>query len=174
MSHYPMRLLIHWICRFAVAMPALLLLLTGCAGITHRAIESDAQDAKARGFRYYDSSPYLLVQTDNQGGLTSELVYLPDRTKKRSARPYAYLASNATTLTFQKGVLTDSVSDTDGTAIPTAIIKALESAAASAAKFLAFDKPKTETAPNVYLFKVVKKGNQWGLEGTEAKGPKYQ
>ena len=93
-------------------------LLTSCAGVTHQAITTAKQDCKARGVRYYDSSPYLLVQTDNQGGLTSDFMYLPDLNKKRQARPFTFLASNTTTLSFQNGILTDSSSDTDSSAVP--------------------------------------------------------
>jgi len=68
-------------CRMA-AMMALVCLLTSCAGVTHQAITTKKQDCEARGIRYYDSSPYLLVQTDNQGGLTSDFMYLPDQNKR--------------------------------------------------------------------------------------------
>ena len=67
------------------------LFLGGCAGVNYETITSDQQDAKAKGLRYYDSSPYLLVQTDNQGALKADLKYLPDLTKKRQARPYTFL-----------------------------------------------------------------------------------
>jgi hypothetical protein len=142
--------------KYRMTLPlALTGLLTSCAGVTHQAITTAEQDCKARGVRYYDSSPYLLVQTDNQGGLTSDFMYLPDQNKKRQARPYTFLASNTTTLSFQNGILTDSSSDTDSSAVPAAVIKALEQVATSAAKLLAFDAAQTKQAPRVYLFKIV-------------------
>ena len=66
--------------------------------MSHRAIETARQDQSARGFRYYDSSLYLLVQTNNDGGLVSKLEWLPDQTKLRQAKPYKFLAKNETTL----------------------------------------------------------------------------
>jgi hypothetical protein len=159
-------------CRIATMM-ALVCLLTSCAGVTHQAITTKKQDCEARGIRYYDSSPYLLVQTDNQGGLTSDFMYLPDQNKKRQARPFTFLASNTTTLSFQNGILTDSSSDTDSSAVPAAVIKALEQVATSAAKLAAFDAAQTKQAPRVYLFKIVKQKGQWGLIGAQGETVTY-
>ena len=159
-------------CRMA-AMLSLTGLLTSCAGVTHQAITTCKQEKAARGVRYYDSSPYLLVQTDNQGGLTSDFMYLPDPNKKRQARPFTFLSSNTTTLSFQNGILTDSSSDTDSSAVPAAVIKALEQAAVSAAKLTAFDVAKTKQAPRVYLFKIIKKDGQWRLVGAQGETVGY-
>ena len=153
-----------------------LLTLGGCAGITYGTITSEAEDLKATGLRFYDSSPYLLVQTDNQGGLTSEFLYLPDRTKKRHAKPYTFLSSNTTTMEFQKGILTSSVSDTDSSIVPVAVVKALEQVASSAVKLTEFDFAGGNTgrnAPRVYLFKIVKVNGEWGLVGAEGNMIRY-
>jgi hypothetical protein len=151
--------------------------LSGCAGISYGTIGSEADDLKARGLRYYDSSPYLLVQTDNQGGLTCEFLYLPDQTKKRHAKPYTFLSSNTTTLEFQRAILTNSVSDTDSSVVPVAVVKALEQVASSAVKLATFDVAgggKAERiAPRVYLFKIVKINGQWGLVGAEGDNIRY-
>lgn len=168
---------------------ALLLSLAGCAGVSYRAIETPAQDLAARGLRYYDSSPYILVQTDNQGDLKSELTYLPDMGKLRHAKPYNFLASNSTTLEFQKAIVTSASNDSDSTAVPVSIVSALKTAAVEGAKLAAFDrssggiaKPASGPArvPKVYLFKVVKRpvvdpktgrsSLEWGLIGAEG-GP---
>jgi hypothetical protein len=150
-------------------------MIAGCAGVSYRTIGSESEDEKARGLRYYDSSPYLLVQTDNQGGLTSELVYLPDLNKKRHAQPFAFLASNTTTLEFQKGILTNNSSDTDATAVPVAVIKSLEQVAGDAVKLAKFDIAggAQHPAPNVYLFKIVKVDGQWGLVGADGRPIQY-
>jgi hypothetical protein len=151
--------------------------LNGCAGVSYRAINSDTEDQKARGLRYYDSSPYLLVQTDNQGGLTSTFVYLPDQTKKRQAQPYTFLSSNATTLEFQRGVLTNNISDTDSSVVPVAVIKSLEQVAGEAVKLAKFDVARAtqaqRNAPNVYLFKIVKVNGEWGLVGADGGEIRY-
>jgi hypothetical protein len=160
-----------------VGFASCLLTLNGCAGISYGTITSEAEDLKARGLRYYDSSPYLLVQTDNQGGLTCEFLYLPDRTKKRHAQPYTFLSSNTTTLEFQRGILTNSVSDTDSSVVPVAVIKSLEQVASSAVKLATFDKVNDNKperiAPRVYLFKIVKSNGEWGLVGAEGGVIKY-
>ncbi len=149
-------------------------LLSGCAGVDYTTIHNDAEDKTARGLRYFDSSPYLLVQTDNQGGLSSQFMYLPDQTKKRQATPHTFLASNTTTVTFNNGVLTDSTSDTDSSAVPAAIIKALDQTATAAVKMLTADQPLPSNAPRVYIFKIVKKDGVWGLEGAEGDDVPYK
>ena len=44
----------------------------------------------------------MLVYPDGKGGLVSDLRYLPDTTRLRVIKPYAYLASNEITFTFQE------------------------------------------------------------------------
>ena len=118
------------------------LALGGCAGTTVSRIAypgiaptpglpADANDNDATGIRYYENAPFLLVYSDGKGGLTSQLLYLPDLTQKRVVHPFAYLAANNTTLTFDKGVLTQGKVVADETAVPKALIGALEQAAAA-------------------------------------------
>lgn len=101
--------------------------LAGCAGIR---VEPDS--AEAVGVRYYQASPYLLVTTDNAGGLTSQLVFLPNLGKKMSARPYAFCSKNDTTLEFDEGVLKSAVGEGDSTVVPKAVLSALEKVAGAA------------------------------------------
>jgi hypothetical protein len=151
----------------------------GCAGVSHRSIDDLRADRAARGFRYYEASPYLLVQTDNAGGLKSELKWLPDRTKLRQATPYKFLAKNEATFEFANGVLSKSDSVGDGTAIPNAFIQAAEKVASAAIKAGALDDPRANadvqpTAPRVYLFKIVKLDGAWTLLGASGIEPLYQ
>jgi len=164
--------------------------LAGCAGVTYETISSEEADVTAKGLRFYDSSPYLLVQTDNQGALKAELTYLPDLTKKRQATPYAFLSTNTTTLDFQKGVVTTTVSDVDTTAVPVAVVTALKNIGMEAVKGAFFDDsdPTQEAPPNrvprVYLFKIVKRDyidpkdsiprRDWGLIGASGGDVAYQ
>ena len=154
-------------------------------GTSYRAVENDAEDRRATGLRYYDSSPYLLVQTDNQGGLKSDLIYLPDLTKKRQAHPYNFLATNNTSFSFEKGVLTENSSDTDATAVPVAVVQALSKIGQEAVKALAFadtagasavtaNRTANTLAPSVYLFKIVKRAGEWGLVGAEGGGNHFR
>jgi hypothetical protein len=153
------------------------IVISGCAGVSYREV---TDDKSARGFRYYDSSPYLLVQTDNKGGLTSELKYLPDLTKPRQAKPYQFLASNDSTFEFSEGILTKGESVGDGTAVPKAFIEAAEKVAGAAIKGGALDAPggqkedAPDTAPRVYLFKIVKIDGEWTLLGASGLAPLYQ
>jgi hypothetical protein len=126
------------------------LLVSGCAGIS---VAPVANDAKARGYRFYQPAPFLFVRSDGKGGLTSEVVYLPDSTQIMSARPYAVLASNNATLSFSNGVLTEASAVVDETVLPTAIIDAVSKAAVAA---IAADLPKNSqtTAPVPYLFRI--------------------
>ena len=172
----------------------LALICTGCAGVSYRSIDSEAADLSARGLRYYDSSPYILVQTDGKGGLVSEFKYLPDLTKKRQATPYNFLATNTTMLSFTNGIATETTSNADETAVPAAIVSVLKDVGMEAAKAVAFDDPTTsqvkaemqlpDSAPRVYLFKIVKRDvidpksgartREWGLIGASGGKVKYQ
>ena len=133
-------------------------------------IPDEATDLRARGFRFYDTSPYILVKTNNQGGLTSEVKYLPDLTKKRSARPYAFLSSNDTKLTFggtgNEGLtLTQGVSDAKADAVPAAI--------AEATPVVPEVDGRPAKAPPFALFKVVKRDGQWGIIGASNQPVNY-
>lgn len=79
---------------------ALASVLAGCAGTSVETIADPAADKEARGIRFYETAPFVLVTSDGKGGLISELIYLPDTTRKRSVRPYAFMANNNSTLTF--------------------------------------------------------------------------
>lgn len=130
--------------------------LAGCAGMTVHKVVDDATD---EGIRYYQSSPYVLVTTDNAGGLSTQLIFLPDKTKKMSARPYNYLATNTSTLTFDKGVLKTSEVDVDSAAVPKAVLSAVETAAIAIIKGAKLaESQKKEPGPSIplpVLFKVV-------------------
>jgi hypothetical protein len=164
-----------WIYRSLFAL-TICTLFPACAGVSHRDV---LDDSSARGFRYYDSSPYLLVQTDNKGGLTSSISYLPDLTKLRQANPYKFLAKNDSTFQLTNGILTNSDNVGDGTAIPKAFIDAAERVASAAIKANA-DEPRKrtasepDTAPRVYLFKIVKTDGEWTLLGAQGPTPLYK
>jgi hypothetical protein len=140
-------------------------MISGCAGLDMHTISNNEADESEHGFRYYDTSPFLLVYSDNKGGLTSKLLYLPDMAKKRSIKPYNYLASNNTTLKFEDGRLTSAKAVVDETVIPTAILTSLEKIATSSIK--AANAGKNEI-PGPYLFRIVKKDTKWVLAGGQA------
>jgi hypothetical protein len=145
---------------------ALSVAATGCAGVSYRTIPDEIADNRARGFRYYDPSLYLLVQTDNKGGLTSQIISLPDTSKLRQATPYKFLAQNNATFNFTNGVLTTGNNNADETAIPNAFIQALETTATAAIKSGILDNPQAKkTTPQVYLFKIAKISGEWTLLG---------
>lgn len=151
----------------------------GCAGMDVVPISSEGKsDECARGVRYYGSSTYLLVHTDNSGGLTTKILQLPDTTKKMSLRPYVVMATAETTLDFDNGVLTKSTARFDSTAVPAAVVKAAEQVAIAFAKSAfniatAEDASRTVAVP--YLFKFVIEGEgdhkEWKLKGGQGVGP---
>ena len=142
--------------------------LHACAGIEVKDASSAAADAAAAGIRYYESSPYLLVYSDSAGGLVTRIVHLPDRTRRRSIRPYARLASGKATFTFRNGVLTGADAEGDATAIPRALVGALETAA-KAAIVAGRSGPGGPgdggSVPAPYLFKIVAAGDHVELVG---------
>jgi hypothetical protein len=141
--------------------------LIGCAGVTVTPVTSKTDD-RARGLRYYELSPYLLVHTDNKEGLVSKIVMLPDDSKKRSAKPYNFLASNTVTLKFTNGVLNDNTFEADGTAVPSAIVEVLGEAAKkmiSGRSGETGEEEKSHTVPVPYLYKIIVHGDSITLHG---------
>jgi hypothetical protein len=136
--------------------------LVGCAGLEMRNIASEEDDKSAQGFRYYDTSPFLLVYTDSKGGIKSEVLYLPDTEKKRSIRPYAYGAKNDATFKFQNGVMVGTKATVDETIIPVAAISALEKVATSLVKAA---NAGTDEIPAPRLFRIFYDGTTWKLAG---------
>jgi hypothetical protein len=128
--------------------------LAGCAGVEVTPVPDDRADQHATGFRYYQPAPYLLVYSDNKGGLASKLIFLPDLANKMSIRPYNYLSSSNVQLSFDNGMLVSSESQVDETILPKAVIAAAEKAAmAMAAGNVPTGQAKAIPAP--YLFKIV-------------------
>lgn len=138
--------------------------LSGCAGLSAGVVSDDGKDL---GYRYYAPAPFLFVHSDGKGGLSSEIVYLPDTTQTMSLRPYAVLASNNATLTFSNGMLTEATAVVDETAVPTAFLDALSKAASAA---IAADLPAgpQATAPPPYLFRIIVHTNSIELKGGKA------
>jgi hypothetical protein len=141
-------------------------MLTACAGLTVQPVTSDAREKEAKGFRYYENATFLFIHTDGKGGLTSEIVMLPDTTREMSIQAYSYWASNNTTLTFTNGTLTESNSQVDTTAVASAGLDAL--AKYLGAAVVAADLPKPE-APPPYLYKIYIKDGVVTLTGGSPK-----
>ena len=129
------------------------LLVSGCAGM-HVAPDGD----KSLGVRYYQRAPFLIVYTDNAGGLTSRLVYLPDTRKVLSAYPYSILATNKTTLEFNEGTLTSGEVDADTAVIPKAVVTALAKIAEVAVKNRNIAAGKGLPPPSLYRIDVMPDG----------------
>lgn len=154
---------------------ALLALLSSCAGVSFVNYNpSDAKtDRKTGGVRYYNAAPYLLLWHDGKGGLSSDLVYLPDTSYKVSANPYTIMASNKTTLNFDETYLffKGASTELDTTKVPKAIISALEKVATSAigAGFLSAGEGEDSTGvPTPYIFKIVFEEGKILLKGGQA------
>jgi len=150
---------------FASVCVVVAIVSQGCAGVTYTAINTPEQDQKAKGFRYYDTSPYLLITRQDANTFTSQLLYLPDQTKKFQAHPYCFLAINNNTFTYgngeQAGVLTDTSVESDSTAVPAAIIAAAQKVAAAR---MMLDLPPKVLEHDVLLGKIVKRNHEWGIE----------
>lgn len=139
----------------------------GCSGMTVLPIHNDQEDLGATGFRYYESSPYILVYSDGTS-LKSNLIHLPDKTRKMSIKLFDFLSSNSMKLTFSNGVLTSSETDADSTAVPKAVIEAAKDVAVAAAKGLAAfstvePRDRLFAAPPPYLFKLIVDGKKTKL-----------
>jgi hypothetical protein len=139
--------------------PAALVACLGCAGQDSRPIQTLEEDRRATGFRYYESSPYILVYSDGKS-LKSDLIYLPDRNRKMSIEFFDFLSTNTAKLTFSNGVLTSSDVESDSTIIPKAVVEAAKQAAVAAAKGGAFSTVDKNVfkVPPPYLFKFIVHG----------------
>jgi hypothetical protein len=126
--------------------------VSGCAGITPEKVTKN-NDSDLSGFRYYETSPFLFIHSDGKGGVTSDIIYLPDETKKRSIHPYAYLASNDVTLKFTNGALNEASTNVDETVVPNAVLTALTTVAS---KLFIASPPKGSDGkvPAPYLYKI--------------------
>src|ERR1051325_1610748 len=151
------------------------LCLTGCAGIIHKPVNytpvletnpkpdleaNSKADEKADGVRYYQTSPYLLVYSDGKGGIGWKIYYLPDQTRKMTAKPYNFLSKVNGDMTFSNGMLTDSSADIDSAALPKGIISALEKLAPALMAAADFPKEKGHEIPAPRLYKITVKDDQ--------------
>ena len=141
---------------------AFLLVIVGCAGVEFTTISNSEGEAKNRGLRYRDSAPYLIVFSDSDGGLHSELAYLPDMSTKMSARPYTFLATSKTALNFSP-YFTGMTTKADATEVPKAVVKGLGEMARA---FIPASGEKREATrggvvkiPAPYIFKIVPQEN---------------
>jgi len=111
------------------------------------------------GIRYYQSSPYLIVYSNGKGGIVTKIEYLPDPNKKMSAVPKSFMATIKTTMEFKNGVLTSNEEEGDGTVVPKAILKAVETAAPAFLAALNKTDVRELTVPAPYIYKIVVDGN---------------
>ena len=137
-----------------IAAIAMAVFLSACAGTSVKHV-SEERDHEESGIRYYEPAPFLLVYSDARGNLVSKVIIMPDLTRMRSVDPYAYFASNKTTLNFTNGILTQGKSVVDETIIPKAAFEAAK-AIAGAIAGAAFDTTggATPTLPAPKLFRI--------------------
>lgn len=107
-----------------------------------------------------------MVYTDNDGSLKSDIYRLPDRNRLMSVRPWAFMASNETSLTFKDGVLDSGATTLDTTKVPAAVIDAVKQLAMEAVK--AGNIPGTggngeAYLPSPILFKIMVAGDEISL-----------
>ncbi len=141
------------------------LLCGGCACVSYTSLTPEA-DSTAKGFRYHDTSPYLLAQRDQNGDWQTQLSYLPDQTKEFQATPHTFLSVNGTSFVFTNSVLTEASSDADASAVPAAVIQTLQQLVSKAYTFT--DAEKQVTPPSVQVFKIMKVNGEWGVIGAAA------
>jgi hypothetical protein len=160
-----------------VGVAALSLLLTStvaCATVEHMRITTSDEDKAATGVRYLGTSPYLIAYSDGKGGIVTVVKYLPDPAKLMSAHPEARLADAGTTMTFDRGVLTEAKDSGDATVVPAAIVEAAKTlgpALLAAMNKAAKEKQDGYHIPAPYIFKIVVKGSDVSLVGAEGDAP---
>ena len=158
----------------AAVVPASL--LVSCAGVTHRPLPNGDPSAEqeARGIRYYQSSLYLLVYSDGQGGLVSRIIELPDPTKKMVAEPYSVLSRIDLRLKFENGVLRNSAESPDATPLPRAVLEAVEGVVRTATARIsrqAAARGAEASFPAPYIYKIVTDGDGIRFIGGQGDAP---
>ncbi len=129
--------------------------LTGCAGITHRQV-GERLEKDFKGIRYYRTSLYLLVYSDGKNGLKWELHRLPDPTKKMDAKPYNYLATLQAKLTFdEKGGLSQTAETVDSASLTKAALAAVTGLAPQLALLNVAEDKGPYVLPPPHLYKLV-------------------
>lgn len=132
---------------------ALCAVLMGCsATVTHQ-----VEDSNSTGIRYYRNAPYLLIYSDGKGGLKWQIIYLPDQSQIMTATPSVVGGHTEMTLFFQNGALASSSVIGDTTALPRAIIAAVQSALPLMAMAAAGQQQPGFPAP--FLYKIVLRDN---------------
>jgi hypothetical protein len=166
--------------RIALAL-IICLISFGCATVNVKTLDKK-EDCCDTGIRYYERAPFLLVYSDGKGGVVTKVHYLPDRNKLRSVHPFNFMASNKNTLNFKDGMLEDSTNIIDATAVPKAVIKAVETVASTVLKgmadFVATEKGHISkfvyVLPPPELYRIYIKGEEVELVGGAGKGPPIQ
>jgi hypothetical protein len=162
---------------FVLAVTAAVVCVSGCAGLNVDPVAPDnnsasgLDDRTANGIRYYEPAYFLLVYSDAAGSVKTDVLVLPDTTRKMVAKPHAFLSKNKQVLSFTDGMLTDSAQTVDSAVIPAALIQAAQTAAEAAAKAGLLNAPPSKTpqppvlnAPRLY--KIVVHGSSVILLGS--------
>ncbi len=157
--------------RFIFYAPVIISLIfsTGCARTIYSSV--DPENDNGDGFRFYQSSPYLLVFTDGKGSITTQILYIADPSKLLSAQPKNFLSKSDITLEFENGVLSKSKTDVDATIVPSAIIKAAQSVVTTllAAANDPQAAPSERSMPAPQLYKIIVNGSSVTFIGSENK-----
>lgn len=135
-------------------------LLGACsAHVSHRV---NVDDAKASGIRYYNSAPYLLVYSDGKNGLNWQIIYLPDQTRIMTAAPEISGARVEMAMNFSNGVLNSAATSGDSTAVPKALLAAVQTALPLIAAAAGSAKPGF---PAPQLYRLVATGSTLTFKG---------
>lgn len=139
----------------------------GCASID----SSEDTDGNRTGIRYYNSAPFILAYSDGKGGVTSEIVYLPDTTRVMSLDATAFFAKNKTVMSFDRSIVTTSKTTANAAEVPKAIIEAAKSIAVAqvaSAKVFVDDTPNEIPAPYLFRIHYDPTTEEWELVGGQA------
>ncbi len=155
---------------------AAFLFLAGCAGVSVKDVSTVRADNKADGFRYYEKSAFLIITPDGKGGLETKVEFICDTSRKRAADPYAILANNKSTLSFDKGCLTGTETTIDETPLPKAVVEAVKTVAGAALNaFLdnAETPPEEKAFPGPAIYRLSIENGAVVLRGDSRQEPIY-
>lgn len=105
--------------------------------------------------------------------MKTEVIVLPDTTRKMVAKPHTLLAKNKQTLTFADGMLKQSDQEADSTAVPSAVVTAIKNATQAAISKGLFNLGGTDESKRLRLgaprlYKIIVKGDTVILVGSDS------
>ena len=99
-----------------------LIILYSCSGPSKK--DNLRTDINQDEIIYYEPSPYLMINTNDENNIETKIIYLPDPNKQKTIKVDEYKKQHNLKLDLENGLLTAVPIDTVSTPIPKELIEA--------------------------------------------------